>query len=408
MNIFLGSVYPKPLLQELKKRKLYADYPADIFQHSLLRGLDKYLDDLWVISSPVIKAPFKTVKEICKGYLFSHNNEDNPRDLYIGTVPIIGLQMIVEFWRVYKELKNRLNNSENNVLIIYALHSPFLLAATLLRRKIDCSCVVVPDLPEFMTGNGSFFRLIAKKIDRFIINYCLRRMDCYALLSPFMRDSLPIKNKSWVLVEGIYDTSLELDNITKNRERTILYTGSLSKRYGILELIEAFHQIDNDNYCLWICGDGDGKENVLKMAEVDKRVVYKGVVSHDEVLVLQRQATVLVNPRSSKGEYTKYSFPSKTMEYLASGTPTIMCHLPAIPAEYDDFIFYFTDESVEGIKHKLIEICVKPDKELASFGKKASDFIKNKKNAVVQTGKIIELISRKVAIRNPKEVNQSN
>ena len=341
------------------------------------------------------------MKDICRGYSFSHNSSNITKDLYVGTVSIPGMQMIVELSRVYRALKNGFKDvKQENNLIIYALHSPFLLAAALLKRKICTTCVVIPDLPEFMSGNVGFIRKLAKIIDGFFINFCLKRMDCYVLLSPFMRDTLPIKNKPWVLMEGIYDTSTEISNITKNKKRTILYTGNLSKRYGILELIEAFHQIDNDNYCLWICGDGDGKEDVLKMAEIDKRIDYKGVASHDDVLTLQRQATVLINPRSSKGEYTKYSFPSKTMEYLASGTPTIMCHLPAIPAEYDSFIFYIKDESVEGIKNKLIEICEKPDEELASFGKKASDFIKNEKNAVVQTGKIIEMISKEVTSKS--------
>ena len=107
---------------------------------------------------------------------------------------------------------------------------------------------------------------------------------------------------------------------------------------------------------------------------------------------MQQQATVLINPRSSKGEYTKYSFPSKTMEYLASGTPTIMCHLPAIPQEYDEYLYYITDESAEGIKSKLIEVCEKPQQELEEFGQKAAEFIKTQKNAFVQAQKVKEML----------------
>lgn len=395
MNIFIGSIYPQPLFEELVKRGLYVDYPANVFQHSLLKGLDDHFSGLKVISSPVIRSSYSAVKDLCYNRQFSHKDEERVQDVYVGTLALPGLQFIAEFWRVYTSLKEELKRSnQKNYVIIYALHSPFLFSAVLLRKRIACSCVVVPDLPEFMQGEGRFLRRIGKRIDRLIINFCLKRLDCFALLSPYMREKLPIENKPWVLMEGIYDSSSLPEGIEKNKEKTILYTGSLSRRYGILELLEAFRGIDGDNYRLWICGDGDGKKDVIQNADRDPRIIYFGIVSHRQVLELQKKATVLVNPRSSAGEYTMYSFPSKTMEYLASGTPTIMCHLPAIPKEYDEYIYYIKDESSIGIKNILMEVCNKPQQELDHLGQKAAKFIRSQKNAFVQAQKVKDLISR--------------
>ena len=393
MNIFIGSIYPKYLFDELVKRGQFVDYPANVFQQSLMKGLDEQIADLRVITSPVIRSKRDVVKDVCNPLMFSHKGIDKPQDVYVGTLLIPGLQIVAEFWKVYRTLKKDLKGSkQRNYVIIYALHSPFLLSAVLLRKRIACSCVVVPDLPEFMTGTAGFWRKLGKKIDRSIINFCLKRLDSYALLSPYMRDKLPIKVKPWVLMEGIYDTTSLPTGIDKKKERIVLYAGNLSRQYGILELLDAFRKIDKDNYRLWICGNGDGKNVVLKYLENDKRIKYWGVISHDEVQVLQQQATVLINPRSSSGEYTKYSFPSKTMEYLASGTPTIMCHLPAIPKEYDEYIYYITDESADGIKNKILEVCEKPQHELDNFGQRAAKFIRTKKNIFVQAGKVKELI----------------
>ena len=395
MNIFIGSIYPQYLFEELVNREQFVDYPANVFQHSLLKGLDEHINDLRVITSPVIRSKRAAVKDICSPSMFSHKGTDKHQDLYVGTLPIPGLQIIAEFWKVYRTLKKELKGSkQKNYLIIYALHSPFLLSAVLLRKRISCSCVVVPDLPEFMSGLDGFWRKLGKKIDRNIINFCLKRLDSYALLSPYMREKLPMKNKPWVLMEGIYDTTAKPENIQRCKERVIFYGGNLSSRYGILELLEAFRGIDKENYRLWICGDGDSREYVKRMAEEDDRVKYFGIVSHQQVLEMQQQATVLINPRSSEGEYTKYSFPSKTMEYLASGTPTIMCHLPAIPQEYDEYLYYITDESAEGIKKKLLEVCEKPQQELEEFGQKAADFIMKQKNAFTQAQKIKDVMRR--------------
>lgn len=394
MNIFLGSIYPQSLLEELTTRKLFADYPANVFQQSLVGGLDEHWQDLRVISSPVIKSPYLEVRDICKRCTFSHNSSDEKKDVYVGTLALPGIQMLSELWRVFCAIRKvtKVSRRDNN-LVIYALHSPFLLAAVLLRKRIRCSCVVVPDLPEYMSKQGSLIKRIGKKIDRSIINYCLKHIDTFVLLSSYMRDKLPIDGKPWALMEGIFNTNAIPKGVAKCQERVILYCGNLSKQYGIVELLEAFKGVANDNYRLWICGRGDSESDVIKMAEEDKRIMFYGVVSHEEVLELQQKATVLINPRSSAGEYTKYSFPSKTMEYLASGTPTIMSHLPAIPKEYDKHIFYFDEETVDGIRNKIAEVYEKPQDELSEFGKSALEFIKTQKNAYVQAKKIIDLIN---------------
>ena len=393
MYFFLGSVYPPRLFEYLVSKKQFVDYPANVFQQSLLKGLDYHIADLRVITSPVIRSPFFTANDLFTPSFFSHRNSNDSNAYYVGTVPIPGIQILVEFWRVFRTLKKELKLSQSkNRIIIYALHSPFLLSAVLLRNHIDCSCVVVPDLPEFMSNNHGLFRRTVKRIDRRIIIFCLKRVGCFVLLSPYMRERLPIKNKPWVLMEGIYDTSSLPVEVEKTKERTILYSGNLSRRYGIVQLLEAFHQIEKDNYRLWICGSGEAKDDVLDYVKNDKRIRYWGVVSHDEVLVLQQQATILINPRNCVGEYTKYSFPSKTMEYLASGTPTIMYHLPAIPKEYDDFLFYITEDGPKGIKNRLIDVCERPQQELDAFGQKAAEFVRSKKNAYIQARKVKDII----------------
>ena len=400
MKIFLGSLYPQQLFDELVNRKQFVDYPANVFQLSLLKGLDAQYQDLNVISSPVIRSSYFAVRDICKREFFSHRESGQKNDLYVGTFPVFGFQMFTELKRVYGAIQQQIKGEkQDNLVFIYALHSPFLLATVLLRNRIDCSCVIIPDLPEFMSKQDGIIKKIAKKIDRTIINYCLKRIDCFVLLSPHMRDKLPIKDKPWTLMEGIFDVDTIPEKKNKSTDRIILYCGNISKRYGIIDLLDAFHSIDKDNYRLWICGSGDGESEVVRMSKIDNRIKYLGIVNHNEVMTLQQQATVLINPRSSRGEYTKYSFPSKTMEYLASGTPTIMCHLPAIPKEYDDYIYYIIDESVNGIKDKILEVCEKPQQELNEFGGRASEFIKTQKKSTVQAKKIVDLVKHVLLIK---------
>ena len=123
------------------------------------------------------------------------------------------------------------------------------------------------------------------------------------------------------------------------------------------------------------------------------RIIYFGQLMREEVLCLQKRATVLINPRLSDSEFTKYSFPSKTMEYLASGTALIMHPLKCLPKEYFEHIFIAYEESDAGLAASIIEVCEKTANELFVFGKKASDFIKNEKNSEVQIRKILNMIN---------------
>lgn len=394
MNIFLGSVYPKELLEELINRKEYVDFPGQTFQQSLLKGLLDQINFLRIVTSPVIRSERNKVIDLCDRREFSYIGSEKKEDIYVGTSVIPGVQMISEFVRVFLCLRRLFKSSPNNLLIIYALHSPFLLAAVLLRKRISCSCVIVPDLPEYMSRRTNAIKLFGKWIDRKVINFCIKRLDSYVLLSPYMRERLPIANKPWTLMEGIYNEEIVNKECgsASVKEKIILYTGNLSSQTGITDLLAAFRQIESPNYRLWIRGNGVTKDDVLKAQEVDTRIKYFEPMPIEELRKLQRQATVLINPVRPSNEFTKYFFPSKTMEYLASGTPTIMYKLPCLPEDYYSHLFFVEKETIESLKEKIIEVCEKPQQELNEFGAKASEFIKTKKNAYIQAQKVVDMI----------------
>ena len=117
-------------------------------------------------------------------------------------------------------------------------------------------------------------------------------------------------------------------------------------------------------------------------------------MSKEELVMLQKSATLLVNPLKPNEIFSKYFFPSKTLEYLGSGTPTLMFRLPCIPAEYNNYLYYFEDESANGMKDKIVEICEKPLDERNLFGERAIKFVNNEKNGTVQAKKIVDMLKR--------------
>lgn len=390
--IYVGSIYLPGQVDELKSLGSSVDFAAETFQSSLLEGLHNYYPNLKIITAPNISNYPRISKKLFRRKEFNLPF-NNIKHIFTGFINIPIIKHLSKLIRVRRTIKLALDNNKDNKILIYGVHSPFLLALYGINKKKYKSCLIVPDLPEFMSDNKKIGYVVGKKIDRFFINIGLKKIDSYVLFSSHMQEYLPVTNKPWINIEGIFCGESSINTSDKGSNKLILYTGMLSKRYGIMDLINAFSLIDKDNYRLLLCGGGEAVHDITKIQEKDDRIQYLGMLSKSEVRELQRKATLLINPRHSKDKFTKYSFPSKTMEYMASGTPTLMSHLKSIPKEYEKHIYFFDDESVEGIKNKIIEICEKPQDELDAFGKAASEFILTEKNEKKQAKKIVDLLN---------------
>lgn len=391
--IFIGSMYPKGMQEELLDLGSVVDFAGHTFQTALLEGLDHYYPSMHIISSALTSSYPKIKKLNFEKSYFSHRGDITKKDEYVGAFNVPLVKLFSKYRRVKKALKTSLKDDEENIVIIYSTHTPFLLAAYDLRDSISKLCVVVPDLPEFMGEQSKGLKAYLKEIDKHLINRCLRKADCFALLSPFMREKIPVGNKPWLQFEGIYQIPPFQDEIiAKEKCRTIMYTGNIYRKRGVDILLEAFSKIEDQNYRLWIRGNGELKEEILELSRKDSRIKYFEPMEREELLRMERRATLMINPTPASWEFTKYFFPSKTMEYMASGTPTLMFKLACLPDEYKPYV-YFAEENVDALKEKIIEICEKPQSELDSFGQAAANFILTKKNEKVQAGRLVELIN---------------
>ena len=170
-----------------------------------------------------------------------------------------------------------------------------------------------------------------------------------------------------------------------------MYAGTLYKKYGIDTLIEVYEQLDTD-YELWIMGAGDYEEEIKKKAESNPMIKFFGVVSREEVMRREQEASLLLNIRNPKDEYTKYSFPSKMIEYMLSGTPVFTTKLPGFPADYDEYLYYNEEYTQEGLIRDLKKVLSLPEEELKEKGKRASEFVRNYKNCERQMAMVVEFI----------------
>jgi len=145
---------------------------------------------------------------------------------------------------------------------------------------------------------------------------------------------------------------------------------------------------------LHLYGDGEYEETLKKICNSNQSIRFFGIKENTYIIEQEIKASVLVNPRPSFDEFTKYSFPSKIMEYMASGTPLLTTKLAGIPVEYFDYLYLLLDESIEGFKKEIVNLYNKTNQELNLTGLKAKEYVLKEKNNIIQAKNIISIFNK--------------
>ena len=279
---------------------------------------------------------------------------------------------------------------KDSVVVIDCLNRTAALAGLLAARLRGIPCVsIVTDIPDLLTRQSAA---------RTISNFIIRHSTDYVLLTEAMNDYIGNTHKPYVVLEGHSDISMREKTPSleqKLHPKVCMYAGCISKQYGLGTLVEGFRKADIPNAQLHLYGPCDYEEELKAIAAEDDRIVYGGMLLNTEIVDKEMEATLLINPRPTHEEFVKYSFPSKTMEYMSTGTPVLTTVLPGMPKEYHPHVYLLEDESAEGIGETLKEVLAKPEEELFQKGSEARDFILNEKNNVIQARKILEMLKGK-------------
>lgn len=245
---------------------------------------------------------------------------------------------------------------------------------------------IITDLPDMLSGGGIYLKMA---------HYVIRHCSAYVLLTEAMNDYIRNPGKPYVVLEGHADITMKEKTPSLDRKkmpRIVFYAGGVSKQYGLGHLVEGFRMADIPNAKLHIYGPGDYVKELQTIAEADDRVFYGGMLMNSEIIEKEMDATLLVNPRPTHEEFVKYSFPSKNMEYMASGTPVLTTRLPGMPAEYHPHVYLIEEETDEGVAAALTLAMSHTDEELFRKGQEARNFVLEERNNVVQAAKILEML----------------
>ena len=353
---------------------------AQKFNRLLIKGLKLNGADVIGLSTPPV-----TTSNLDKKFIVLGKKIED--EILFSYVPVINIPILKNILNIagsfFKTLKYRKKNK--TIIVCDVLNVSVSLGAVFAGILVGCPIVgIVTDIPELMvTGYLSRqVKLIYKIIDK---------CSHYVFLTEPMNARLNPTGKPYVIIEGICNENTESENLDHNNHS--IYAGYLDEKYGIKALIEAFILANVDGQELHIYGAGPYAEEAKRIANESDSIVYHGSVLNEIVVAEEKKARLLINPRPSNEEFTKYSFPSKNMEYMASGTPVLTTKLLGMTKDYYEYVYCFEDETVEGMSETLKTILEKDDEQLLEKGKKAQHFVMMQKNNLIQARKILDLVN---------------
>lgn len=357
--LLLGSLISAPQMEQFNNNsKVKASVAPVNYETMLAKGLAENGAQVDALSVPAVAAfPHSKYKYISKQQEIIENN------IQIQWVPFVNIQGMKQLTikrNIEKSLKQWLEENKDvkeKVVLMYSIYPPYTEPAIRLCKFYGCHlCAVIADLPEYMYSWKNLKGIrgwYSKNLSEKMINL-QGQCDSYILFTKPMASKMNIEDKPHMVSEGFCDASVfyGIPEQEKYLRKTIVYGGNLSRLYGIQNLVKGFMQTDLDAE-LHLYGAGADAKFVEECAKRDSRIKFFGRVNRRTLLVALRKAHLLVVNKPTEDDYSNYSFSSKILEYMASGTPVLTTKVGGMLEEYLKYIYTIEDESIKGISTAL-------------------------------------------------------
>lgn len=136
----------------------------------------------------------------------------------------------------------------------------------------------------------------------------------------------------------------------------ILFMGTLYQFSGLEVLIKQIKELNSNEFKLVIVGGGKDELKLRQLVSdlnLEKQVIFTGVVPYDELPEVLGIADVAINP-FVPSLVTDVAFPHKVLQYLASGLNTVSTKLKGLYGSLDENAgVYWVNETIEVIPKAL-------------------------------------------------------
>jgi len=220
---------------------------------------------------------------------------------------------------------------------IYHFHDPDLLIAGFFLKLIGKK--VIYDVHENYVDTISEKEYIPQKLRKAIVylfekleNFCAKKYDAIICATPSISERFKkIGMKNVVIINNYpFKNELNMKINTMAKDNIIIYTGGITEKRGIYQLIKAIEFVNEKMDCrLILAGEIYPKEFYKRLKKMNgwKYVEYKGLLSREDMakeLSKAKLGVVLFLPEKNHIE----AQPNKLFEYMSAKLPIICSNFP--------------------------------------------------------------------------------
>ena len=193
------------------------------------------------------------------------------------------------------------------------------------------------------------------------------------------------KHKPYEIINGVTAT-FPLKKNTENG-KYILFAGSLLRKYGVYNLIDAVNLLNDEEIKLIICGHTQEQDFLTKIYN-NSKIKFLGSVDQEVLANLEYNAQMCVNPRPLDDKIDLLSFPSKVIEYLNNSQLVLSTRNPLLESMFKGNIIWIDSLKPEQFSETL--------KFALSKTKNEINLNKDKINEIISLNYSPEAINKKL------------
>ena len=328
--LFCGIAVP----EEVECRVKDISAAGNRFQNNVIKNLKALGHEVIVVSYVSIPIPAAFLEKL----------QDTPNRKYIVRESQGWKQTCAAVKRCRRTVEKLIETAD--CVICYNIFYSYYFLPWIARKYSKKSLLILADY----SGPESF-KNVGRKIYACLQARMLQSFDTVIGLSANTEKRLK-KGQKFILMEGgidqeFYD-SFTFQEKTNEKPVVFMYSGLLSRVTGVDLLLKAMKENEDPDIRLVITGKGNLEQQVRDAERKDSRIQYKGHLSYEEYIGELQKADVLVNPRNMALPENQNNFPSKILEYLATGKRIVSTKFVGWE-KFHDHIKFLEMESLEKI-----------------------------------------------------------
>lgn len=194
-------------------------------------------------------------------------------------------------------------------VIIDEVHGiPFFIPWYVKERKIVLICEVAGELWGKIFG--VFFGLLGRLIEKLYLSFIYKNILFLTISDSTKKDLIKngVNKKDIVVLPMGINVPRNMENIKKEKEKTLIFVGRLTAAKGIEEALNVLKEIvkTDKDVKLWVVGRGEKNyvrklKRICRQLDIEKKVIFYGFISESRKFSLLARAHLLIHPSLKEG-----------------------------------------------------------------------------------------------------------